>query len=209
MNVIFGASGHAREIAFILRSQGRKLDYFVANDPPGSSLKNVPVITESRFFELPLNDETNLEVFVAIGNNQIRKAVVERIKTTLPDAKFTNLFHSSVIMDELDSMIELGEGNIFFPGTILTTDIKIGNHNHFNSSTSISHNCLIGDFNTISPRTTIAGNVRIGSLNFFGTGAVVINNLSLADNLVIGAGAVIVDNISEMGTYLGVPAKKK
>lgn len=209
MNVIFGASGHAREIAFILRSLGQKVDFFVANDSPNHILSEVPVIPENNFFELSFTQETTINAFVAIGNNGIRKAVVEKIKAIIPHISFPNLFHSSVIKDEFEMAIELGEGNIFFPGTIMTTDIRIGNHNHFNSNTSISHDCKIGDFNTISPRTTIAGNVRIGNFNFFGTGAVVINNLSVADNLTIGAGAVVVNNLSESGTYLGIPAKRK
>lgn len=208
MNVIFGASGHAREIAFILRSIGKKVDYYVAINSVANFINNVPVISEKSFFELSFDKGWDINAFVAIGNNTLRRVVVEKIKSANPDIAFPNLFHSSVIKDELADVIELGEGNIFFPRTILTTDIKIGNHNHFNSNTSISHDCNIGDFNTLSPRVTIAGNVQIGNLNFFGTGAIVIDNLCLASNLVIGAGATVVDNLSEKGTYVGLPAKK-
>jgi sugar O-acyltransferase (sialic acid O-acetyltransferase NeuD family) len=206
MNVIFGASGHAKEIEYLLRqahyNHQQPVDYFVSEKE--GKVKAIPVISENTF-EALLQNSSLVSACIAIGNGLIRKKIVDKFKA------YSQVEYPNVISTQLNADLEwikLGTGNVFFPAVLLTTEIEIGDHNHFNLQTSISHEGIIGNYNTFSPATTIAGNVTIGNHNFFGVGARVIDNVTIGDHIIIGAGAVVTRDISEPGTYVGVPAKK-
>ena len=214
MNVIFGASGHAREIAYFLGNArlwptlagaaDAPLAYFV-DATAGPALPAAPVIAESDFEQLLATAPEPVRAYIAIGNAAVRRAILRRF-SGFASLTFPTLLDKSVTGDF--ARISLGAGNILFPMVVLTTDIRIGQHNHFNLGTSISHDCVMGDYNTLSPGVRIAGNVTIGNRNFFGTGASVIDNITVGDDIIIGAGAVVVSNLTAPGTYVGVPAKR-
>jgi sugar O-acyltransferase (sialic acid O-acetyltransferase NeuD family) len=208
MTVVFGASGHAKEIAFIIRSAGGKVDYFVDKETGNKLLNDTKIVSEKDFYLLAKGFNELIDVFIGIGSSYVRKSILEKLDSLDLKLRFPNLFHNSVIMDTQHKAIEIGQGNIFFPGVILTTNIAIGNHNHFNSNSSVSHDCKIGDFNTFSPGVKIAGNAVIDNYNFFGINSSVVDGVVLKSNLLIGAGSAVIGNISEPGTYVGLPAKK-
>jgi len=54
----------------------------------------------------------------------------------------------------------------------------------------------------------LAGSVMVGDNSWIGAGAIVNNNLCICSGCMIGAGAVVVKDIKEVGTYVGVPAKR-
>ena len=54
----------------------------------------------------------------------------------------------------------------------------------------------------------IFANSGVGTLAWIGAGATVINGIEICDNVMIGAGATVINSICEVGTYVGVPAKK-
>lgn len=208
MNIIFGSSGHAKEIEYILRSHNSssriKIDYFISKDLSGN-FKDIMEITEDTWTKKILNANDQISAFIAIGDGNIRRDIVIKYNS-YKNILFPNLIAKSVTGDFKNILLETG--NIFYPTTILTTDIIIGNHNHFNLNTSISHDCVIGNFNSFSPGAILSGNVTVGNNNFFGVGSKVIPKVKIADNVIIGAGAVVINDIPEPGTYLGVPAKK-
>ena len=208
MVVIFGASGHAKEVVYILRKFS-DVDFspaFLIANADDKSIMNIPVLSEDNFLNRIKNDIfDSIVAYVAIGNNKIRNKVVEKF-IPFSNIKFPNLIANNVEAD-FDNIL-LGNGNIFFPGSQITTDLKIGSHNHFNLNVSISHDGIIGNYNSFSPGVKIAGEVNIGDNNFFGINASVIDKVSIGDNVIVGAGAVVIKNIIEPGIYVGVPAKK-
>ena len=208
MVVVFGASGHAKEILYILRKSDAIYAFpaFLIAESDSNNRMNIPILSEDDFLDkMETNVFNSIIAYVAIGNNRIRNKIVEKF-TQFDNLKFPNLITNNVEGD-FDN-ISLGNGNLFFPSSQLTTDIKIGNHNHFNSFVNISHDCIIGNYNTFSPGVLIAGNVTIGNNNFFGLGSKIIDKITICDNVKIGAGAVVVNDILNPGTYIGVPALK-
>jgi sugar O-acyltransferase (sialic acid O-acetyltransferase NeuD family) len=209
MNLVFGASGHAKEIEWLIRvgfEAGRnnfQVDYFVVEDQ-SSLIEHVgkPVLTESAVAKLT----SPFSAFVAIGQPNIRQKIVSKFsKSTV---NWPSLIHPSVIYDIQDEKVQLGEGTIIFPNCTLTTNIRIGNHVHINVGSSISHDAVIGDFCTISPDVHLAGNVHLGERVFIGIGAVLLENVSVCAGAIIGAGAVVLKDIVQPGTYVGIPAKQ-
>jgi len=209
MNVIFGASGFAKEVNFLLsdNDSSYSTDFYVGKDESIISLSGVDVISEKIFLDRINNISKRevLNVYIGIGSPFIRSKVYNTIGDV---SNYPNAVHKSVIFDKNPGGINIGIGNVICAVVVLTTSISIGNHNHINLGCTIGHDTSIGCFNTFSPGVHLSGNVSIGNNVFIGTGAVVLENTQIVDNVVIGAGSVVTKDIVESGTYVGIPAKK-
>lgn len=205
MIVIFGSSGHSKEIYSILKENQLLVDYFVDINNVEKTIFDIPIISEESFFEL---DENKLsQIYIGIGDAKIRSNIVAKLfNIGYTFENFPNLFSNSAIF--LSDITSIGHGNYFFPNTIVSVECKIGNFNHFNTFSSISHNTIILNYGTFSPRVTVCGSCNIGSNVFLGASSTIIENIKIHENVVVGAGAVVIKSILESGTYVGTPAKK-
>ncbi|MDE6435643.1 MAG: sialic acid O-acetyltransferase NeuD family sugar O-acyltransferase, partial [Lachnospiraceae bacterium] len=100
------------------------------------------------------------------------------------------------------------EGTVVMPNAVINSRTTIGKHCIINSGAIIEHDNIINDFAHISVGVKLGGTVSVGRKAWIGIGATVKNNLSICDNCMIGAGATVVSSIIEIGTYIGVPAKR-
>lgn len=207
MNFIIGASGFAKEVAWLIDELNQSFtpDFFVAKEGGDETVNGVPVITDTGFDQLCTGQEHN--VFISMGSPGIKRAVYDKIKNN-PGVHFPLLVHPSVLYDRRSSKIEFGKGAVICAGNVLTTDICIGNFVHLNLGCTVGHDSRIGEFTTVSPGAHISGNVTIGASVFIGTGAVILERLTICDGAVIGAGAVVTKSITDPGTYAGIPARK-
>lgn len=187
---LYGASGHAKVIIDILEASGIRVDGLIDDNPTVNLLRGYPV-RHTFHGEYPF--------IVSIGNNNIRKQVVERLQTT-----FGKGIHPSAI---LSPTVEIGDGTVVMQGSIIQADAKIGKHCIINTGSSIDHECLIGDYVHVSPHTTLCGNVHIGEGSWIGAGTTVIPNLSIGKWCVIGAGSVITEDIPDHVLAFGNPCR--
>ena len=219
MNVVFGASGFAKEVESALYLSARYVDvrwsgiqYFVVKDfshLESRMIHGVPVILESDFFNNRQDKYDN--IYIGIGNPKTKESIVTMIesqdkKSILPRFIFPNFIHPSVQYDNRESRIKIVQGNIICAGCILTTDIELHDFVHINLDCTIGHDVAIGDYSTLAPGVHVSGNVAIGKRVYIGTGAVIREKIKICDDAVIGAGAVVVKDIMEPGIYIGVPA---
>ncbi len=193
--IIIGASGHGKVVADVAKSRYDDI-VFLDNDPSISSCAGYPVLGPDTMVK-----ELDGDVFVAVGNAETRKRLMCR------DAgrNFPVLIHPSAIIAE---GVEIGEGSVVMAGVVINPGAKIGRGCIINTASSIDHDCIVGDFSHVSVGTHLSGTVEVGSSVWIGAGATISNNLTICSNTVIGAGAVVVKNIDDVGTYVGVPAKK-
>lgn len=211
MRVIFGSSGFAKELDWLIFESSKEADisnsYFVSTENLGSIINGKKNISENEFLELSVG-EKSIKAMIGIGDPQIRRKIVDRF-SQLKNLEFPNLIFPNVVYDGRSDKVKFGRGNVICAGCVLTTDIVLGDFVHVNLNCTIGHDSKIGSFTTISPGVHISGNVLIGSNVFIGTGAVVLEKIEICDNVKIGAGAVVNKSILEPGTYIGVPAKRK
>lgn len=189
---IIGASGHGRVVADIAKQIGYNEINFLDDDETLQLCGAYPVVGKT-------NKKVDNDVFVAIGNVEIRKrlSVGRRIITLIhPDA---------VVADD----VEIGTGTVVMAGVVINPGVKIGRGVIINTSSSIDHDCTVGDYSHISVGAHLCGTVRIGDNTWIGAGATVSNNVNICGGCTIGAGALVIKDIDEPGTYVGVPAKKK
>lgn len=203
MLYIYGYGGFAREVAAFLPKEIKYYTFVVDDEYYKGSLSNSEdVVRYSEF----IDDWDDEDITIAIGDPHTRMAIANKLFKH--GAIYKSLHLRKSLFGLRRSTVLIRNGNIFCPGSILTTDIKIGEHNHFNLNSTIGHDCVIGSFNTFSPGANISGNVKIGNLCYFGTNSAVKEGVSICDNVTIGMGAVVLNDITEPGTYVGVPCKK-
>ncbi len=199
--LIIGASGHGKVIADIaLKMDKWKYISFLDDDLNIKSSMGIDVIGKSADVYKYIDD---CDIFVAIGNNDIREKIQEKIDTE--GASIPVLIHSSAVIGE---QVELGAGTVVMAGAIINCCTKIGKGCIINTGAKIDHDNVIEDYVHISPGTNMAGSVHIGKKTWIGIGSVIINNIRITHSCTIGAGAVVVNDINEIGTYVGVPARK-
>lgn len=195
--IIIGASGHGKVVADIARLNGYSGIVFLDNNSELKECAGYPVLgSDSMLAEL------QGDVFVAIGNSEIRRRIMERDS----NRNYPSLIHpQSVIATD----VVIGQGTVIMAGAVINPGTSIGKGCIVNTSSSIDHDCQIGDYCHIAVGAHLCGTVKVGDDTWVGAGAVVINNISICEDCMIGAGAVVVKDITLSGTYIGVPSKKK
>lgn len=191
---LYGASGHGKVIIDILKSNNIAVDFIIDDNPKVTNILNVEVIHSKEVIDL-----SNKKIIVSIGNNQIRKTIVNKFK-----AQFYKTIHKKAIVSEYS---KIGEGSVVMAGAIINADVAIGKHCIVNSGAVIEHDCHINDFVHISPSASLAGNVKIGEGTHIGIGATIIQGIKIGKWVVVGAGTVIIRDVPDYAVVVGNPGK--
>ncbi|MDH5828703.1 acetyltransferase [Sphingobacterium faecium] len=189
---LFGASGHGKVIAEIAESNALVIDGFIDTDLNKTDVLDYPV-----FHEVPSG---KIEVVIAIGNNKVRKSIVN----DYVNFKYVKLEHAH---SHISKRTSIGSGTVIMAGVTVNVDVNIGKHCIINTNASVDHDCVIADFVHISPNAALAGNVVVGEGTHIGIGAVVIQGVKIGGWCIIGAGAVIIKDIPDGCTVVGNPGR--
>ncbi len=193
MITLYGASGHAKVIIDIIKSNNESINHIMDDNENIDQLIGYPVLKPC---------ETMCEnVIIAIGDNKIRKRIVEKLSATYSKA----IIHSSAVIGS-DTVI--GDGTVIMARVVINTDAKIGTHCIINTASIIEHDAVIGDFVHISPGAIITGNVIVGNGSQIGAGAIVLPNIKIGKNVIVGAGTVVIKDIEDNTVVVGNPARK-
>ncbi|MBQ7503794.1 MAG: acetyltransferase [Ruminococcus sp.] len=195
--VIIGASGHGKVIADIALKTGYEEIVFLDDDDSVKTCAGFPVVGNSEM----ISEYNDWDFVVAIGNVQIR----ERLTDELANYSLATLIHPDAVIGR---EVEIGRGTVIMAGAVINSYTKIGRGCIINTCSSVDHDCNIGDFVHVAVGSHICGTVNVGTSTWIGAGSTVSNNIDICGNCKIGVGAVVIKNIEEVGTYIGVPAKK-
>lgn len=189
--VIFGAGGFGHEILAAAREAfgTAPREMTLASDDGGEGI--------IRTTDIQPDDS----VLIAVGDPTTRKAIAERIS-----GKPASFFAQGVFQGH---DVEIGEGAILCPQTMITCRARIGRHFHANIYSYVAHDCVIGDFVTFAPRVNCNGNVTIGDGAYIGTGAMLKQGITIGEGAVIGMGAVVTKDVPAGETWVGNPAKAR
>jgi sugar O-acyltransferase (sialic acid O-acetyltransferase NeuD family) len=182
---LYGASGHGKVIKEILEVQGIPVDGFIDDNPEIRELCGLPVVHS-------VEDVRN--IIVSIGDNAIRKKVVERLS-----CDFNTAIHPSAV---ISPSVQVGEGTVVMAGALINAESKIGKHCIINTGVSVDHECIIEDYVHVSPHATLCGDVFVGEGTWVGAGTTVIQGVKIGRWCVIGAGSVVTKDIPD--GYLAV-----
>lgn len=192
---LFGCGGHSRSVAdIVLSNNPHVLLVFVdPNARLSEKIYGFPVMKECPDGSLP--------IFLAIGDNKIRKEKFEELS-------------SANIISVLSCKAHIGYGSILDVGCFVGNfchigpDVVIGENSIINNGAIVEHEVIIGRHSHVGPNATISGRCKIGNQVFVGVGATIKDYVTICSDVIIGAGATVVHPIEEPGVYVGTPAKR-
>ena len=205
---VYGKSGYGREVMPLLNSSkifaNNVVQVFIDDTPSADLVNDYPVCSYEHFISAISSDKS---LVIAIADGRIRHKIAQKCKA---DA-ITFLSVSANQHVRMDNC-NVGEGAIFSPYTVLTSNIQIGVHFHCNIYSYVAHDCIIGDFVTFAPGVKCNGNVVVEDFAYIGTGAILKQGtpdkpLRIGTGAIIGMGAVVTKDVAPGETVIGNPAR--
>lgn len=202
---IIGASGHGREVLWLLRQMNAVDDRFCIRgfvddneSLHGVDICGVPVLGPLSF----LNDVGPAAAAMGIGLPRIKKIVVDKLRH-LP-LRWPALVAPSA---QLSEYVTIGQGCTICANTTVTTQVGLGDFALVNIGATISHDVTVGRGVMISPGVHLTGNVTIGDWVNLGAGVDIIPGVHVGDEAIIGAGTVVIRDVPPGATAVGNPAR--
>src|SRR5690606_34692257 len=181
---LYGASGHAKVIIDIAKSQSLVITHIIDDDP------NVKQINGKEVCHRVTDEISKVETIISIGNNLIRKKIADKFIGKIHSA----IAHSSAV---ISPSAKLHKGTVVMSNAVINASVEIGEHCIINSGAIIEHDCILGNFVHISPNAALAGDVKIGEGTHVGIGAVIIPGIKIGKWVTIGAGAIVIKDIPD------------
>lgn len=143
---------------------------------------------------------------IAIAKSRARQRIAERLIAG-GAAPFSVTAAHSVQLDGN----RIGEGAIFCPFSMVTSNATIGRFFHGNYYSYVAHDCVIGDYVTFAPGVQCNGSVRIEDHAYIGAGAMLRQGsgerpMVIGAGAVVGMGAVVTRSVAPGETVVGNPA---
>jgi sugar O-acyltransferase (sialic acid O-acetyltransferase NeuD family) len=141
---------------------------------------------------------------ISIGDNWSRYYVYQYIIKNIPDFKFVNAIHPSVV---IGNTTELGSGIVAMAGCIFNPGSKIGNFTFFATGAQVEHDNVIHDFASISAGSITGGHVVLGKFSAITLGVTILDRVEIGENTVVGSGSLVTKSLPDNVLAYGNPAK--
>jgi sugar O-acyltransferase (sialic acid O-acetyltransferase NeuD family) len=198
--IIVGYSGHSYVVTDVINSNEELeiIGYLDIENKLNKKL-SIPYLGNDDF----INENKDFYYFPTIGDNNIRKKIVEKlVSNKTKPITITSLFSN------ISSYSIIGDYTFIARNSLINTFSKIGTGCIINSGAIIEHECEVGDFVHICPGATLLGNVKVGELSFIGANSVIKQGITIGKNVIVGAGSVVLKDIKDNEMWAGNPAKK-
>lgn len=201
--IIYGAGNTGRKALETLRREGKYSCKGFIDDmvQEGVLVQGVPVLGNTSFFDIHTLEDTKL-VFVAIGNNYVRKEASERL--------IAQGFTLVSLIDPLAVVSPeaiVGSGCLIMPNTYIGHETRVKDLAICQVGCVISHFVKIGIATNLGYQSIISAYASIGDFTKVGIGARILNKRTIGSESLIGAGAVVTRDIPSRTVAFGVPAK--
>lgn len=166
--IIIGAGGYSAVVAETALLCGFEIIGFADDNKPLNTpiYNNLTVV--SSIAELQKKNTLIFDFFiVAIGNNNIRKLIYEKLSKMYSSI---NIIHPNCV---ISSSAKMKNGNVFLAGSVINTNSIFGENNIINSMVLVDHDCNISSHCHISQGCIIGSNVTIGNEYLISIGRVI------------------------------------
>ena len=205
--VIWGASGHAKVVADIirLRAQHEIVGFLDSVNPrrQDESFSGGRILGGQEQL-MPLRERGVEWLIFGFGNCEARLKLAEVAKSM--GFLLATAVHPGAII-AADATV--CPGVVVAAGAVINACSLIGENTIINTSSSVDHDCSIGESAHICPGAHLAGQVTVGRGTWVGIGATVIDHVIIGSGSLIGAGAVVVNDIPDHVVAYGNPARIK
>jgi sugar O-acyltransferase (sialic acid O-acetyltransferase NeuD family) len=201
---IYGAGGHAKVVAEILRLNDFEVVGFldgVRRDRKGEAFYGSTILGGDEVLD-DLRQSGVREVVVGFGENRLRLLAADRL--TGMGFHLVSALHPNAVCA---ADVAIGEGAVVASGAVVGPSSRIGRNAIINTQASLDHDCSICDGAHVGPGAIVTGVVQVGECAWIGAGAVIADHKSIGADAIVGAGAVVVRDVPEAVVVTGVPAR--
>src|SRR5256885_10981839 len=202
--LIWGAGGHAKVVADILRQNAYAVCGFLDEATPdrrGESFCSATVLGDANQLQ-KIYESGVRKAIVAFGDNMRRLAVGELLEER--GFELITAIHPSAVIAQ-DALV--GPGSVVAAGAVVGPGTEIGRYAILNTAATVDHDCTIADGAHIGPGAHIAGHVQVGRCAWIGIGVTIIDRKRIGARSIVGAGAVVIEDVPDRVLVAGVPAK--
>lgn len=198
--VVYGASGHGKVVAEVVRAAGHEVSGFIDDGlPPGTLVLGLPV---HGALEWLVRERPAVVIALGVGVNATRRTLAGRV--TEAGFALGTFVHPRAW---ISPSATLGAGTVAMANAVVNADTTIGEGVILNTGAIVEHDCHIGDFAHISPNAALGGGVSVGEGSQVGLGASVRPLARIGRGCVIGAGSVVLAGTPDDVIVAGVPAR--
>ena len=199
---VYGASGHGKVVADILRACSIEIEGFVDDMLSDcASVNGFRIMGNAQWLALQAAHQT-VSVALGIGDNFARRVVA--LRCIARGIRLLTAIHPSAV---IASSAKISSGTVIMAQAVVNADAVIGKAAIINTAAVVEHDCTIGNFSHLSPKAAIGGHVQIGDLSWLGIGSSVIPNIKVGARSIVGAGATVVSDVEDGVVVVGTPAR--
>ena len=203
---ILGTGGYGLVVAdAVLAMGGYELIGFVSGSDDRAVLGIAPFLGDDSDFVELVTTRRVASVVVAVGDNAVRKTVVERLRDSLPEwVGFPPIVHP---MASIGIKASIGDGSVVLAGAVVGPGASVGECCIVNTRASLDHHGVLRDYASLAPGVTAGGDVSIGEGSAVSIGATVLHGRSIGSWSVVGAGATVIEDVPDGVVAYGTPAR--
>lgn len=191
---IYGAGGHGKMVADLLRVQGlyRVLGFVDDGLPSGSAVMGIPVLGGAAILESLHRQGVRLAVNAVggVSNIGVRIEVFRRLASA--GFTFPYLVHPRAVVEP---GARIADGAHVLALAYVGSEAELGYGTIVGTGAIVSHDCKLGNFVNISPAAVLAGGVEVGSGSLIGMGATINLSVRIGAGARIGNGATVKANV--------------
>lgn len=164
--LIVGAGGHGRCCLDIARENvGYNEICFLDDQGVGNHVNGTSIIDYIKNLQKYVED---YDLFVAIGNNIIRKELIEKAEK-LGFCVITLISNKSVFSE----YASIEKGSVIFPGAVVEANAVVGKGSIIAANATINHDAVLEDYVLVNSNTVVRPNTRIGCFAKIGSHCVI------------------------------------
>ncbi|MDM1527391.1 acetyltransferase [Myroides odoratimimus] len=200
--IIVGAGTYGQVYSEYLQDQYEVLG-FVDDDHTthGLVVNGFPVFGGVEY--LLTNNDKNINIFVPIGNNKVRVALIEKIKSN--GYKLPSFIHNTCIIDK---SVKIGEAVYILPGCNIMPLTIIKDYVMISMGVNIAHHTILGKGSFFSQGNNVGASINVKDYAYSGIGVTLMTGVKeIGAYSLIGAGAVIIRDVPDYAVVVGNPGK--
>ncbi|MBQ3289040.1 MAG: acetyltransferase [Kiritimatiellae bacterium] len=192
---IVGAGGFGREAVWTVERinkaaaepQWRVIGF--ADDDPAKSSGNFEGYPMLGSPERASADNPGASVFIAIGDNKIRRDVYRRLR----GHDFPAIIDPTA---QVSPTTEFRHGVYIAVGAVVSVGTDIGKFVIVNARAGVGHDSTVGDFANIAPGVSLSGHTRIGEGAFMGTNSCTAPGMTVGDGAAVACGTPVLKDVA-------------
>ncbi len=139
-------------------------------------------------------DNPGASVFVAIGDNALRRKLYARLR----GHDFPALIDPSA---QVSPTTEFRHGTYVACEAVVSVGTSIGKFAIINARAGVGHDSVVGDFANIAPGVSLSGHTTLGADVFMGTNSCTAPGMTVGDGAIVACGTPVLKDVAP-GTTL-------